>query len=238
MAEAFFEAGIHVAEATAGRLLRKLDRAGLTIAIRTRGRVITDKGHRRLAELRLAQRQDERSAQLVEATKATEIHELVDLLYVRRAVDGEAARLAAMRATDEDIHRMAAVDSAHVDDWRQIDTRVTSSRTFHRLIATASHNAMLIAVVTILLDDAHEPLARLLDQLTIPSNDGSRSSFALEHHATLEAIRNRDPDVAESTMRAHIDHLIREVQGPLPPHLLAKIFSIRGGEIELRNADR
>jgi GntR family transcriptional regulator, transcriptional repressor for pyruvate dehydrogenase complex len=205
------QAGINIAEATAGRYLRKLDRAGLTLPISTRGRVITEKGHRRLAELRLVQRQDKHSDQLVRAITATDVNEVIDLLYVRRAAEPEAARLAALRAASPGVARISAIDSASAEDWKQSETRVGATLAFHRSLARASHNQMLIAVTLMLLDDAHEPLARLLDRLTIPFDNGTTSSFALEHHAILEAITSHSPDEAESSMRAHIDHLIAAV---------------------------
>jgi DNA-binding FadR family transcriptional regulator len=211
MAEALVDAGINIAEATAGRYLRKLDRAGMTFPITTRGRVITEKGHQRLAELRLAKRQDERSDQLVRAITTTGVDEVMDLLYVRRAVEPEAARLAALRATNEDVERISAIDSAYVQDWKHSETRVGATLTFHRSVARASHNQMLIAVAMMLLDEVHEPLARLLDRLTIPFDNGTTSSFALEHHAILDAISSHNAEDAESTMRAHVDHLIAVV---------------------------
>jgi DNA-binding FadR family transcriptional regulator len=212
LAEAFVDAGIPVAEATAGRYLRRLDRAGLTRPVSTRGRVITDSGRQRLAELRLARQRDEHSARIVQAITATEVEQVADLLYVRRAVEAEAARLAALRATDEERRLIVAAADANLHDFARDDTRVPSTLSYHRAVARASHNSLLIAVAMMLLDEEHEPLARILDQLTTEFDSGIATGFALAHRRTAEAIRARDPQAAEASMRGHFDRLIAGVQ--------------------------
>jgi DNA-binding GntR family transcriptional regulator len=156
LAEAFLDAGLIAGDATAGRYLRKLDRSGLTRPISTKGRLITEKGRRRLAELRAAKQNHEQSARIVQAIKATDIDEAIELLYVRRAVEAEAARLAAIRATKEEIDQILALESAQGQDLSLGETRVNAFLAFHRLVARASHNRMLIAVAMMLLDETND----------------------------------------------------------------------------------
>ena len=87
---------IDLSEATAGRFLRSLDRRGLTRPMGKRGRLLTEEGRTRLQQLEILQRQGEHSALLVGAAMPVDIDELIDLLYVRRAVEPEAARHAAL----------------------------------------------------------------------------------------------------------------------------------------------
>jgi DNA-binding FadR family transcriptional regulator len=174
--------------------------------------VITEPGRQRLAELRLARQRDEHSARIVQAITATEIEQVADLLYVRRAVEAEAARLAALRATDEERRQIVAAAEANLQDFARDDTRVPSTLSYHRAVARASHNSLLIAVAMMLLDEEHEPLARILDQLTTEFDSGIATGFALAHRRTAEAIRARDPQAAEASMRGHFDRLIAGVQ--------------------------
>lgn len=211
LAEALRQAGIVVAEATAGRYLRQLDERGLTRALGVKlGRVITPAGRERLAELRHLRRQDEYGARMLRAVAATEIDDLMDLLYVRRAVEAEAARLAARRATDAELARIDEASSHHVRDVRGGHDTVEPSMNFHRLIAEASHNRMLQAVALLLLDPANEPLEKVLGQIALDS--GETLDQATDHLTLASALRSRAPEAAEAAMRAHIDKLIQAVE--------------------------
>lgn len=211
LAEAWRRAGIPMAEATAGRYLRRLDERGLTRSMGAKlGRVITDAGQQRLAQLRLSRRLDEHGARVLGAVKATEIEELIDLLYVRRAVEAEAARLAAQRATDDELARIAALSSRHIDDVCSGCDIVEPSMHFHRLVAEASHNRMLVAVALLLLDPANDPLAKALGQIALDTGD--TPDHAADHVALALALRTRDAPAAEGAMRTHLDKLIRTVE--------------------------
>jgi len=211
LAEAFRQADIPVAEATAGRYLRHLDERGFTEAKNTtRGRVITDAGRQRLRQLLLRRRQDEHGARLWRAVNTTEIADLIDLLHVRRAVETEAARLAAARATDEERARICALTDSHVDEAGEGRDTIEPSLHFHRLMAEASHNRMLVAVARLLLDPANEPLEKLLGSISLDT--GATLDLALDHRRLAEAVRAHDELAAETAMRAHMDKLIREVE--------------------------
>jgi DNA-binding FadR family transcriptional regulator len=213
LAEALVEAGFEVAEATAGRILRRLDRAGLTLPLTTKGRVITPKGRQRLAELRVAKEHDTHQVRLVDAVRTRDVDEVMDLLHVRRLVEVEAARLAALRATDQDIAQLTAVDSTQLRDFSKDEpSRVEAARHFHRLVAQVSRNRVLIALAMILLDEANDPLARMLDRLAISSDRRAVPRFAQHHQAVIGAIRRRDPEAAERAMRTHFDQLVAAVR--------------------------
>lgn len=224
LAEALRQAGIGVAEATAGRYLRQLDERGLTRSLGTKlGRVITGAGRERLAELRRLRRQDEHGARMLRAVAATEIEGLIDLLHVRRAVEVEAARLAATRASDAELAHLADCSRRHVHEVGAGGDTVEPSMGFHRLVAEASHNRMLIAVALLLLDPANEPLEKLLGQIALDA--GTTLDQAQDHIALAEALLARDPPAAEAAMRAHMDKLIAAVVDyrrrttPAPPVL-------------------
>ena len=211
LAEALRQAGIPVAEATAGRYLRQLDERGLTRALPAKlGRIITGAGRERLRELRLLRRQDEHGARVLRAVNTNEIDELIDLLYVRRAVEAEAARLAARRATGDELARIADLSARHVHDVGAGRDTVEPSMQFHRLVAEASHNRMLVAVALLLLDPAHDPLEKVLGRIALDT--GVTLDHAADHVALAEALRARDATAAEAAMRAHMDKLIQTVE--------------------------
>ena len=201
---------IVLSEATAGRILRSLDHRGLTRPIGKLGRLLTEEGRLRLKQLLILQRQGEHSALLVGAATPVDVDELIDLLYVRRAVEPEAARHAALRATDEERVAMRAVADAHIHHVTKGTDHAAVAIDFHRLVAEASHNKMLTAVASLTLDPSNNALSTLLDFISVEA--GAHFTFAHEHRAVVDAIIAREPEMAEAAMREHVDDLIRVVQ--------------------------
>lgn len=217
---------IKLSEATMGRYLRLLDRRGLTRPVGKLGRLLTENGRARLHHLEFMERQGERSAVLFGATTPTDVVELLDLLYTRRAVEPEAARHAALRATDKERAAIRAVADAHVHHVVDGTDHTTVALDFHRLVAEASHNKMLKAVAGFTLDSSNSSLAILLDD--IAAEVGAQFVFAHEHRAIIDAIIAREPEAAEAAMREHLDDLIRIVQqySECHPRLEASMRSV------------
>lgn len=199
-----------MSEATAGRFLRSLDRRGLTQSLGKRGRILTEDGRLRLKQLELLQRQGEHSAILVGAATPNDVDELIDLLYVRRAVEPEAARHAALRATDAEREEIRSVADSHVHHVTRGTDHAQAAIDFHRLVAQASHNKMLIAVASLVVDPINDPLSTLLDVISIEA--GAHFNFAHEHRGIVDAFDARDAAAAEEAMRSHIDDLIAVVE--------------------------
>ncbi|CAN7637492.1 FCD domain-containing protein [Brucella pseudogrignonensis] len=205
LANAFRDAGIDVAEATAGRFLRQLDAFGYTRSLGKRGRIVTAQGEKRLAELVLSGSLAAHGARVTAAVDSSNIDELIDLLHVRRAVEAEAAGLAALRATDEEIERIERAAATHVNCVEHSD-RLELSDNFHVLLSMYSHNRMLRAMTGMLLDPVHDPLAKLLDRIS--DDSGQVLNMALDHEVIARAVRDRDVALTEQLMRNHIDKLI------------------------------
>lgn len=201
---------IDVSEATAGRFLRSLDQRGFTQPVSKLGRLLTDAGRARLRELEILQRQGEQTALLVGAASPADIDELIDLLYVRRAVEPEAARHAALRATDEERAALRRLAASHVNHVMGGGGDADAALDLHRLVARASHNKMLTAVAGLTVDPSTNGLSTLLD--LISSEAGAQFTFAHEHGEIVDAILAREPERAESLMREHVDDLITVVQ--------------------------
>lgn len=201
---------IDLSEATAGRFLRSLDRRGLTQPMGKRGRLLTEEGRTRLQQLEILQRQGEHSALLVGAATPVDVDELIDLLYVRRAVEPEAARHAALRATDEERDAIRAVADSHIHHVMDGTDHAAAAIDFHRLVARASHNKMLTAVASLALDPSNNSLSTLLDVISVEA--GAHFTFAHEHRDIVNAIIGCEPQRAEAAMRDHVDDLIRVVQ--------------------------
>jgi DNA-binding FadR family transcriptional regulator len=201
------ELGLEVSESTVSRLLRKLDAQQLTTPVDGKGRVLTDAGRRRLAT-----RTDvptERS-NFVALPDIRNVRELLDLLYARRAVEREVAREAALRARPEDIDSLTALlkdHRAHLNHGQPVRGPALE---FHRHVGRASHNPILVQIMSHVLDPQLDALEAVLDVIV-----GAHHSEHLsvdEHAAVLEGIRSGQPDEAERAMDAHVTRFIREVE--------------------------
>ena len=139
-----------------------------------------------------------------------------ELLEARRAIEGEACALAAMRIDDEQLEQLAAlVEEMRADNrHNEILMSEEADRRFHELIAASSQNSAIIAAVQMLWDArARSPQSHLLD-------DKSRASGTKppidEHMLILRALKKRDPDAARAAMHKHltrvIDHMLEATE--------------------------
>src|SRR5690606_13319246 len=141
-----------------------------------------------------------RHAWLVREFTVDEIREIYE---VRAALEGHAARLAAQRATDEDIARLAEL--INEQRAKMSDTSVTRSAVvdlndrFHDAVIAAAGNQRLGAFIkTNRMYYFNYRLASLYtDEQVVKSLE--------EHEELFEAIRNREPDKADEIVRAHIN---------------------------------
>ncbi len=207
------DAGIEVAEATAGRYLRSLDGRGLTTRIGRQGRRITDRGRQRLQHVKLVERMDEQSSELVRLLREQDALQLIDILMLRRAVECEAARLAAMRANDQECRRLREIADLHVHHVAGEEDGKRHAVNFHLEVARASHSPLIRTTIELLIEPANDPVMNLLDVLTL--EHGAQHAFSAEHRAVADAIAQHDPVAAESAMRVHMDALIALVERAL-----------------------
>lgn len=209
--QAWRAAGLSGAEATAGRFLRQLDDQGLTeLNGTTRGRTLTNAGRERLQTLVAQRRQFDQQSQLWRALNATELSDLMDLLRMRRLVEVEAARMAAIRATPDDISRLTVAANHHDGDDLLLDT-TSPSMDFHRLVARSSHNRIVGAVALLLLDPSNDPLEKMLELISYET--GATLEQLGDHRALVEAIREHRADDSARIMADHMDRLISAVEG-------------------------
>jgi len=209
LARAWRDAGLPGAEATAGRFLRQLDESGHTQLLgATRGRTLTEAGRLRLQELDDQQRRYDHQTKIWRAINVTDVSDLIDLLHMRRMVEVEAARLAALRASDDELAALAEAANHARED--RLDNTTERSMGFHRLVAEASHNRIIGAVALLLLDPSNDPLEKLLEEISLDA--GATLDQLGDHLHLARAIQERRPDEATAIMAAHMDKLIAAVE--------------------------
>lgn len=130
--------------------------------------------------------------------------ELVELYRIREVMEGLAARQAAERMTDQEIADLKATLDAHetmIDEARgQAYYQAEGDYDFHHRIATGSRNTKLAQM---LLGDLYYMVRMYRYRL---STSAGRPHRALgEHRRIVEAIAQRDGELAEFLMKRHIN---------------------------------
>jgi len=132
-------------------------------------------------------------------------HSLLQLVEVRRPLEKEIARLAAMRATPQQIEAMEEaikqqVQAETVEEQGQADTL------FHNRLAGATGNpvfeAILAAVAGLMGRSRRETLSRT----------GNRRALS-GHYAVLHAVAEHDPDAAQKAMLDHLTWVEEDLRG-------------------------
>lgn len=122
-----------------------------------------------------------------------------ELYFMREVLEGTAARLAAQHASEVEISILedmcAQYGAAIGDDDESLSTK---NRQFHDMLCQCAHNRYLVNTINML----HESLS-LLGNSTLGQLERAQQTRT-EHEAVLQAIRDRDPALAEQTMRNHI----------------------------------
>jgi GntR family transcriptional regulator, transcriptional repressor for pyruvate dehydrogenase complex len=124
---------------------------------------------------------------------------VLDLLEVRESLEGQAAALAAERATPLDL---VTIERHALEIERRIEAGLTyfrSNAAFHTAIARASHNNVLAESVQQLVGQVRVYRERLMQEI-----HGMPSGDIAEHRAVAGAIKNRDPERARAAMVTHI----------------------------------
>ncbi len=129
---------------------------------------------------------------------------LVEVLEIREAMEGLAARLAADRMADADRARLSKLIELHLSalEEHDLDRHVELDAKFHRLLREGANNSKLASM-----------LERIENQVVL-INRGLSDSIGFEpralkkdHKAIADAIAARDPDRAEAAMRRHVQRM-------------------------------
>lgn len=123
------------------------------------------------------------------------------LAEFRRALEVEAAQLAATRRTDQDVEEIGAAFAAYAVPGMGAAAQNVHGRAFHHAVARASGNPLL-AETMLALNDAFAECFHL----THATPDPERLIHEL-HWPILDAIRRQDANAAREAMLIHFDQL-------------------------------
>jgi len=155
---------------------------------------------------------------------------LRDLQDLRRVVEPAAMRLAAERATAQDI---AEVEAAYAGMKRAVEEGgdyVTYDLRFHQGLLRASRNRMLVQ-----MSKALGALLRTSFEISTRRKDGPLSSLPL-HREVLDAVIAHDPDRAEKAIQQLIDGARRDIEEVLASRRRLPVLSAPARQLKAASA--
>ncbi|QIR14451.1 GntR family transcriptional regulator [Shewanella aestuarii] len=137
---------------------------------------------------------------------------LSQLYQVRESLEGMAARLAAVNMTEDEINDLQGLLQNHFDEIKdgQSYYQEAGDVDFHYRVILGSKNKHLISI---LFDGIYHLVRMYRVQLGMA---GPRVSTAFDEHKNIvNAIANRDPELAEMLMRRHITYSKNNIENKL-----------------------
>jgi DNA-binding FadR family transcriptional regulator len=138
-------------------------------------------------------------AQLLRNALAIADRDLLHFTEFRKAIESHAARRAAESATDEQLAELArlcvAIDSPDQDEA----ACMKADFAFHSYLMSITANPLMENLLSVVQEFVFAAMVRTT------SNPRDREGSQRVHGAIVKAIRSRDPDAAEKSMRAHME---------------------------------
>ncbi len=129
---------------------------------------------------------------------------LLDYLEYRSVVEGEAARLAALRATEPELAAIRAcldkMRAAHAKD--DPTDEASADADLHMLIYEGSHNLVMLHIMRAFSDMLRHGV--FYNRLQLYTHPGAREDLLAQHLAIGEAVLARDPERAAQAASAHM----------------------------------
>ncbi len=139
---------------------------------------------------------------------------VVQMAEVRRALEAEAAGLAAQRRNAADLRRLKQAVLALDRAVKAGGDGVEEDLKFHQAVADAAHNPFLIGTLDYLAQFMRGAIG------VTRANEARRADFAAqvreEHAAVLQAIEARDRTRARTAAANHMDNAIRRIESADP----------------------
>lgn len=138
---------------------------------------------------------------------ALSLKDIADVFEIRGALEGLAAGLAAERATEEELEELERmlVLIAECIEKHDVSTIIDIDTRFHDLLYAASRNDRLKHI----LSNLREQIQRFRAQSL--ARPGRLKRALTEHKAIVEALQQRDPDLAQRLAQEHIENAENEL---------------------------
>ncbi len=132
--------------------------------------------------------------------------ELQTYAELRSAIEVQAARQAAERATEDDVEELTRLLKQLDDDELPYHEALEIDFRFHRKLLEIAGNPLMQNIMEVIYEFVLTQMVR-----TTPSQRDSQSGRRL-HKAILTAVRDHDPDAAERAMQQHMQAVLKRLK--------------------------
>jgi GntR family transcriptional repressor for pyruvate dehydrogenase complex len=122
-----------------------------------------------------------------------------DIYVIRYALESTACKIAAEHATKEELDHIEAINNEMELHKEELERRVQLDCDFHIAIARASGNVLL----AVFIESMNAVLQNVIRRGVILP--GKNDDGIMRHRKILAALGKRDPDLAETAMKEHLD---------------------------------
>ncbi|MET0364625.1 MAG: FCD domain-containing protein [Sphingobium sp.] len=122
-------------------------------------------------------------------------------------IEGEAAALAAANISDADLAELDRLAQLLDRNDQRHSRFKASERKFHLMIARATNNGTLLAIIQDLWQTLDEPVTKLRRHA---SGSHPANSWQAGHRAVVRALYSHDPQGARNAMRVHLGALLTQ----------------------------
>lgn len=131
------------------------------------------------------------------------LKDVIDVLEVRSSLEGLAASLAAIRASEEEIELLKekAVQFKESIEKNDVQGMINKDTEFHEAILQAAKNKKLTSII----ESLREQVQRF--RVTYFTEYNMTTYLAQEHQNVLDAIEDRNPEQASQYAQKHIENL-------------------------------
>lgn len=126
------------------------------------------------------------------------IKDISEVLEIRGSLEGLAAYLASERMTDEDIKNLEKI-SKEITKEKDIDEILKKDVEFHEYIFKSTNNKRLHQLINSLWEQVYR------FRVSYISDNESIDNIINEHKLIIEAIKNRDCELAQKYAKQHIE---------------------------------
>ena len=144
------------------------------------------------------------SQRVAELTSQLSLHQVLQVMELRMALEELSAKLAARHRTDDQVRAIEHARQQLSDRLGHGEPAKDADYDFHRAIAVASGNGMLVEALDQLADRVKGGMNVTLS-LTREASEQRRLRVLDEHDRIVHAIRIGDSDSAAIAMRYHLD---------------------------------
>ena len=197
--------GAKLSTASIGRYLKEMDSKGTAELASNKGRILTDKGRIVLSEKEEIVTSTLLHNNIREATKIADYSQLIQLYYVRQALEIEVVREAILYASDEEINAIEHTNEEYKKCIERKEDFTDPALSFHAVLAKSTKNRFLESILIMLIYEQKRIEAKFEILATRKMECGRE--YTNEHEKIYDALKQRNLEKATQLMIVHLEGL-------------------------------